>query len=75
MQALPLAGLRAGAEKGRDPLGRWSRPLFEPAKQLVQPITMVAIILLMADGWDAAAGLVASPDFAWITCEFLYVSG
>jgi len=36
---------------------------------------MVAIILLMADGWDAAAGLLASPDFAWITGEFLYVSG
>ena len=36
---------------------------------------MVAIILLMADGWDAAAGLLPSPDFAWITGEFLYVSG
>jgi hypothetical protein len=36
---------------------------------------MVAIIPLMADGWDAAAGLLASPDFAWVTGEFLYVSG
>jgi len=30
---------------------------------------MVAIIPFMADG------LLASPDFAWITGEFLYVSG
>jgi hypothetical protein len=35
---------------------------------------MVAISPLMPNDWDAAAGLLASPDFAWITGEFLYVS-
>jgi hypothetical protein len=35
---------------------------------------MVAIIPLMPDSWDAATVLLASPAFAWITGEFLYVS-